>query len=72
MGPTVVSERRWISSSLRCVTPQKSEDLKFVHQITERDVTGRMTFRIENKSDIQGVSGGIVNILGGSSMDYSE
>jgi hypothetical protein len=24
------------------------------------------------KTDIQGVSGGIVNILGGGSMDYSE
>jgi len=25
-----------------------------------------------NMGDIQGVSGGIVNILGGGSMDYSE
>ena len=49
-------------------SPDNNRVIKIKHD--EADCSCRRQDRLE--THIQGVSGGIVNILGGSSMDYSE
>jgi len=56
------------------ITERRQLQIRYgLHAILTASLSTKdMKSRRMNHSDIQGVSGGIVNILGGGSMDYSE